>query len=673
MTCRFRPSRAVFPATLGLLALLCGGNTFDTLPLYPMDPMIEEVVTREVDGWTATWVVRPRYTWMEPFIGRAALVASGGACENILKCPGGRWGAISDGGQELVTPAWERIRTIWPRLAFEVDRDGWKGVVSVEGKLVVSRVKGLDVDDEGWVRVSNEDGTYDLHEPGGKKVLSGASLVLSAGPDRVWVQRGKRWALYSRDGRQATPLRYHDYSPSDGPAFPVRIGRTWGLIDSRGKQLAPFSYSSIGFVIGRVFPVNVGGVCKVSISDCQGGRVGAMDQRGRLVLPARYACVEMADAEDGTSELLAMEDHPARLPGEGRCDGGIWRLFDGQGKPILADSYAFIDFFRGRKVARAVRGGRCSQKGACSGGKWGIVDRAGKVVVPFRYDWIDPIDPENGTAFVVAGKWGLFSMDLREVVPARHELVDVDEGAVRFRDGGRWGLMDPSGKVLVPARFERLTPFREKHARFSSGGRWGLIAADGKVVVAATYAALCSRFQGTYVFTRTPGCQVPVGQAAWATATPVVGAPILRDDFADPVCVCASGGLGLIDITGRELFPPKYSRIDVDPAGNVPEAVAKASTAAAPIPVPPGAAWVRLNEGATCDAKGCRGGRWGLADLKGRILIPVSQAWVSGEQNFVVRVAEGGPCDGDWHPGTCRAGTKWGLMTLSPGAKTTTP
>jgi hypothetical protein len=524
------------------------------------------------------------------------------------------------------------------------------------------------VDDEGWVRVSNQDGTYDVHEPGGKKILARVAFATDAGPDRIWVQRGKRWALYGRDGRQATPLRYHDFSPSDGPAHPVRVGRTWGLIDGRGKQLAPFAYSAIGFVIGRVFPVNVGGVCKMDVSDCRGGRMGAMDQRGRLVLPAVYDCVDTTDGDDGTSEILAMEAPATALPGEARCDGGAWRLFDGRGKPVLPGPYAFIDFFRGRKVTRAVRGGRCSQKGACSGGKWGIVDRTGKVVAPFRYDWIDPIDEKNGAAFVVAGKWGLLSPDLREVVPARHDLLDVDEGAVRFRDGGRWGLMDPTGKVLIPARFERLTPFREKHARFQSGGKWGLIAVDGRVVVAATYAALCQRGHGTYAFTRAPGCQVPLGQAAWAAATPVGGAPIPRDDFADPACVCTSGGLGLIDRAGRELVPPKYSRIDVDTAGIVPEAVAKASSAASPIPVPPGGAWVRLNEGATCDAKGCRGGRWGLADLQGRIRIPVRQAWVSGEKNFVVRVADGGPCDGDWHPGTCRAGTTWGLMRLSPTA-----
>lgn len=665
MTCRLRWSRAAFPAALGMLFLLCGGNTFDTLPIYPLEPWPEDVVTREVDGWTATWVVRPRYTWMEPFIGRTALVASGGACEDILKCPGGRWGALDDAGRELIAPTWERIRTIWPRLAFEVDRDGWKGVVSVEGKLLLSRAEGLDVDDEGWMRVSKPDGTYDVHEPGGKRILAGVAFAADAGPDRLWVQRGKRWALYGRDGRQASVLRYQDFSPSDGPAYPVRIGRTWGLIDGRGKQLAPFAYSAIGFVIGRVFPVNVGGVCKVNVSDCRGGRQGAMDLRGRLVLPAAYACVDTADQDDGTSEILAMEAPATALPGEAGCDGGVWRLFDGRGKPLLGP-YAFIDFFRGRRATRAVQGGRCSKKGVCSGGKWGIVDRTGKVLAPFSYDWIDPIDLENGTAFVVAGKWGLFATDFREVVPARHGLVDVDEGAVRFRDGDRWGLMDPTGKVLVPARFERLTPFREKHARFQSKGRWGLIAADGQVVVAATYAALCQRGHGTYAFTRAPGCQVPLGQAPWAAATPVGGAPIPRDDFADPVCVCTRGGLGLVDRTGRELFPPKYSRIDVDTAGIVPEAVAKASSAASPVLVPPGGAWVRLNEDAGCDAKGCRGGRWGLADLKGQILIPVRHAWVSGEQNFVVRVADGGPCDGDWHPDTCRAGTNWGLMKLSP-------
>ncbi|MBU1242186.1 hypothetical protein KKD52_02710, partial [Myxococcota bacterium] len=60
---------------------------------------------------------------------------------------------------------------------------------------------------------------------------------------------------------------------------------------------------------------------------------------------------------------------------------------------------------------------------------------------------------------------------------------------------------------------------------------------------------------------------------------------------------------------------------------------------------------------------------WGLSDLRGHPLIPVKFAFVSTERDFLVRVAEGGTCDGSWYAIQCSSGTKWGLMKLSPVVK----
>ena len=656
--------------TILLATFLSAGKPHDTLPVYLIEPVSEDLQTKECSDWGAIEVVKPAWSWMEPFFFGRALAASGGACEKIIKCTGEKWGALDSDGKWIVQPVWDRIRMTWPHVGFEVDLDDRKGVLDAAGKpRVPVAYSTINVDEHGFAHVMNVDGKFEVFNPEGKRILWGVEFTTGAGPSRVWVNRGSRWALYDRDGKQATPLRYSETSPSDGPIYPVRVGKRWGLIDARGKQLAPFSYGGISFLIGRLLPVNVGGTCDVGMMKCSGGRVGVLNLQGKLILPARYACADTTDGEDGSSEIRAMEVPAKSAPGDPPCTGGLWRIFDGAGRPMSPDSYAYIELFHGARTTRAVKDGRCTDKGVCSVGKWGLVDRVGKVFVPFRYDWIDLPDDENGTAFVLGGKWGFLDARGRVAAAAKYEMIDVDEGAVRFRAAGKWGVMDPSGKVLVPASHDRILPFREKVARFSDHGRWGLLSIDGKVIVPAVNSVLCQQSHRTYAFSRSPGCSVPVSRHAWNRITPTGGAPIQREGRADDECVCKGVRFGLMDLAGRELFAPKYEQIDVISALRVSEAVAKASSAAHPVPMPPGEVWVRINQGGACDGEQCKGGRWGLFDLRGRTLIPVKYAFLAPDTDFRVRVAEGGTCDGGWFPSRCGPQTKWGLMKLSPVVK----
>ncbi|PKN46408.1 MAG: hypothetical protein CVU59_06160 [Deltaproteobacteria bacterium HGW-Deltaproteobacteria-17] len=668
--------RPWFIVPLLAAAFLSAGNTYETLPLYPLDAISEDFHSREVADWEAAWVTRPAWSWMEPFFSGVALAASGGACENIIRCSGAKWGAVGPAGRWVVQPVWDRIRMVWDPVGFEVDSGGKKGLLNAAGRpWIPVRYEDVDLLDHGFVEASLSPGKADVFNPEGRQILHGVEFSSDAGPDRIWVRRGGKYALYDRSGRQVTPLRYSDFSPSPGPVYPVMVGRSWGMIDGRGKQLAPYAYAGISFLIGRLLTVNVGGTCDTGLMKCSGGRYGVMNLSGKLVLPARYTCVETADREDGTSEIRAMEDIAAMAPpvtprpGDTRCTGGLWTSFDGQGRTLFPEAYSYIEFFREARLARAVKDGHCSEKGVCTTGKWGLLDRAGKVVTPFRYDWLDVPGGDNGTAFVIGRRWGLLDARLREVAGAKYEQVNVDGEAVRFREAGKWGVMDLTGRVIVQARHERILPFREKVARFSDKGRWGLLTSDGRVLVAATYTAICQQRNGTYAFSRSPGCSVPARELDSDLITPSGSAPIRRRERADDDCSCKDALFGLMDLTGRELLAPRHSLIRVDSALGVSEAVAKASTVASPVSVPPGSVWVRLNQGGVCDGRSCQGGKWGLADLRGRLLIPMKYAFVITEKDFLVRVAEGGTCDGLWFASRCSAGTKWGLMRLSPVAK----
>ncbi len=668
MSVRWSRSSAV--VLLALLALLCLGNTVDTYPLYPMELQPEDLKTKEVPGWVATWVVKPRYSWMEPFFSGLALVADGGACENILKCTDVQWGAIDANGLEVVKPSWDRIRMTWPAVRFEVDLDEKKGLLSRSGKMLTpGQHDAVDVDANGFIRVLQTGGAYDIYNPDGRLIQAGVAFSSGAGPERVWIQRAGRWGMFSREGKQVVPYRYGEVNLSDGPAYPVQAGRLWGVIDGRGRQLAPFSYTAIDHVNGKLLLVHQGGTCPSGYSSCRGGARGVLNLRGKPVLPVAYECLRVFENDDGSAEILAMLKPKTRAARDEPCSRGTWQAFDGDGKPLFPDQFAYIDHFYGRKYTRAMRTGTCSAAGVCTGGRWGAVDRAGKVVVPFRYDWLEGPDEVNGSAFVIGGKWGFLDAGLREVVAAKYDQLNVDEGAVRFRENGKWGLMSPTGKVLVTPRYERILTFRDKVARFSEKGRWGLLSADGRVIAPAGFSVLCRQGIGTYVFSRSSGCMVPSKKYDRDRITPAAGAPIQRGERGDDDCECKGASFGLLDLAGRELFPARYAMIMVATSRMVSEAVAKASSDVKPVAMPPGEAWVRLNAGGACDQRECRGGKWGLADLRGNLLIPVSYAFVTTETDFIVRVAEGGSCDGNWFPSRCGPKTRWGLMKLAQSVK----
>ncbi|MBU1243150.1 hypothetical protein KJ612_08110, partial [Myxococcota bacterium] len=278
-----RPSRRCpgFTAMLIVAALLSAGNTYDSPPLYPMEAISDDYQTMEVARWAADWVSKPAWSWMEPFFSGRALVGSGGACQNIRRCTGARWGAVGADGKWIVQPVWDRIRMIWDPIGFEVDSGPRKGLLNATGQpWIPVSYQNVELDDNGFALATTADGKGDVFNPDGKRILKGVELSAGAGTDRVWVKRGRRYALYDRVGKQVTPLRYDEFSPSAGPVYPVRVGKTWGLIDGRGKQVAPYAYAGISFLIGRLLTVNVGGTCDAGMMQCTGGRVGVLNLTG---------------------------------------------------------------------------------------------------------------------------------------------------------------------------------------------------------------------------------------------------------------------------------------------------------------------------------------------------------------------------------------------------------
>lgn len=193
------------------------------------------------------------------------------------------------------------------------------------------------------------------------------------------------------------------------------------------------------------------------------GKWGFKDQKGSIVVPAKYAGV-------GRNGLAKS------------ADGGV------------------VDVFSEGLAPVTMQGAATGLMGSIEGGKWGFVDAAGKEVSPLKYDEVE--DFNGGYAVVtLGGKKGLLSKTGKESMAPRYDAVQpgFSEGLVAVQRNGLWGYADANGKEIIPAKFYAAEPFAEglaavapeqpKAAAAGAGAfaTYGFIDKSGRLLIPAAY------------------------------------------------------------------------------------------------------------------------------------------------------------------------------------------
>ena len=643
--------------------------TAGTVP-PPSSPAKEKPPIREVTRWAVKWLEKPAYTWIETFLSGRGVFYQGGACPAPGQCADGKAGVFGSDGRVLFKAEYERIRSLHGK-GFVMVVNKKIGFMTWDGKVLIpAKYTNLHLLDNGFfAAMLPGQSDYVILSPDGREILRGAEDTQTVNETAIWVLRREKWGVFDRDGKTLMPHRYQEVTWVGDKSIAARVGKRWALFDGAGKQLTPLKYSAFDYGSGGVLIFNLGGRCEGGISECEGGKFGVLGEDGKVVLPAAYDCVELYDFGENDVEIRAVS-HPPNAPSDpaNRCHGGKWQHFRKDGTPVFVETFAYLDPLEDKKFARAVKKGICDTTGNCESGKWGVLDRTGKVVLNYQYDWI-AVPGEKATAFVDGAKWGLLDAAFTVKVPASLEMIHVDPDAVRFLSKGKWGVMDFTGQVLVPAKYDAILPFSEGSARFLEGGKWGLLSAAGKILVPATQLAICASKMKTYLFATAGKCTVRWGRDAPDPLRTIAGVSTRLTGTAGADCECVNGTFGLMSAAGKTLLPAKYQSIQVQSSMLITEQKPPGGgMSATSIAMPPGQVWVRLNQGGVCPRPfQCAGGRWGLADLAGRLVIPVENAYVEPQIDYLVRVAKGTSCDVNyWRVNRCSTDTKWGLMKLEP-------
>ena len=631
--------------------------------------------------WKVTPLHRGRFAWLGEMSPDRAIVVVGGRCESGEKCTGVRAGVLSNTGKMLVSPRFEKILFLMKE-GFVFEEKGLQGLVDWEGKNLIAAGSHIFSRNGKYLMLRNRaNRRTSVHERTGRSLFGEVDQVLRVHEDLIWVRRNGKIGAFGLDHKNVFVPRYDGVRWVAPGVVALKSGKSWGLFSRDGRQIAPFRTAAFGASARGLIEFNEGGACGDSVDDCAGGREGVISTEGRIVLPARYGCIQFTEAQ-GRVEIRAGVTPPGGRSGvEKKCAAGPWQLFDGMGKPLLPKPMGFVEPFGGSTWTRAVKQGSCDNTGTCTKGKWGLVDRTGRELTGFRYDWIEESD-RFPLAFFSGGRWGLLQADYTELSGPRFESVQVDAEAVRFKENGRWGLMTSSGIVLVAPFAEAFLRFENGLARYRENGKWGLITPGGIRVGKPVHTALGHPVERHYrLFSTSQRCSVPLGQVKSDAVLRIAGKDVVWEGRYTSGIVRTENRFGVLDATGRILVPERYAAVFVERSGTtVPGPIGGAVGALTDGKVPAGGQapdgeapliWFVLVEGGTCNADlFCEKSKWGLADAEGRVVQPVDKSFLAMQPGNLVRVPEGGTCRTfRFEVTSCTPDTTWALSGLTYAGK----
>jgi hypothetical protein len=197
------------------------------------------------------------------------------------------------------------------------------------------------------------------------------------------------------------------------------------------------------------------------------------------------------------------------------------------------------------------------------GDRFGYLDEGAEVVVPARYD--DAADFHEARAGVRLGaRYGFVDPQGREVIPPAFVRVgrfEAGRALVMRADREVW-FIDREGAELFRAacQFEECSfYFSAGRARVQRGGRCGYIDLDGHEVVACVYDDAGFVFAHDRARVMRGGRWGFVDREGHEVVPPRYGA---AEDFGSgglgAYARVMLGGVGLVDVWGRELVPCEY-------------------------------------------------------------------------------------------------------------------
>ncbi len=195
--------------------------------------------------------------------------------------------------------------------------------------------------------------------------------------------------------------------------------------------------------------------------------------------------------------------------------------------------------------------------------KIGFIDKTGKLAIQHKYDWVKEFDEEAERTVVKTGEqFFILKKDGSEItVQGATHLKAFNNGIAEASSGEKWGFVDKNGNWIVEPKYDKLQFFVNGYGRVRLNGLWGVVDKKGTVVIEPKYAQIEEFFDGLAAYN--PGEKQGWGFVDTKGNIIVEAKYASVRNFHNGFARVKKGELwGLIDKTGKELFEPKFMRLN---------------------------------------------------------------------------------------------------------------
>lgn len=264
------------------------------------------------------------------------------------------------------------------------------------------------------------------------------------------------WGLITIGNKQITGCDYSKLYPANSQVFlAARRGRIsgydfLGAINSEGKVVLPFRYASVDIAGSRAIVSNKSGSVL---------HYGLVDMGGKELIPIRYNEIEKV------SHWYAVKDK-----------SGKTGLYDAEGVPRTAFEFDAVDFLApGYALVKKENA-------------YGLFGKEGKMLLSPTWQQIRLVDGE--IELLAFNEWTEIGTDRIEGKKYYHEeLIPYGENYKVVSNGRQW-LIDKNDTALTPQHYKRLVMGHNGFILFSVRNRWGLMNRTFATIMKARFDSL---------------------------------------------------------------------------------------------------------------------------------------------------------------------------------------
>lgn len=462
------------------------------------------------------------------------------------------YGFINDKGKFVIKPSYDTVLSGFKNGYAVVVRKSSAGLIDQKGKaLIPFKFSAVGRPNQELIPVQDHKGLWGFYNFSGKPTIKCQyNNFRFRNYGKIIVQKDGFWGAISREGKNLVDTKYRELDVSDNNTYKAIVYEEWETRDIKNEPKQQFKFDSLqpagkGLLkyrmIGKYGLVDLGnnkvteyiydsigterhGKFVVKVWD----KYGVINRKGETVLPADYQQIII----DSAGIRAAIKNKEGKI---------WWGMYDPSGKELLSPNYPFLGEF-GEGLVPAV----------AENGVWRYLDLKGETVIPFKFSkagafkdglalvtdyksdkqhfidyrgeeviahdeipfyhanlfWLDRNNRKiwrisrgqyeefellNPEVILVGkqGKRGLLSTDDKLLLPCKFDYVaePSKEGFCAVKKGDKWGVVDKDGNFTLPMtdRFEKIFTFHEKYARVLVKGRYGFIDTRGNVYISPQY------------------------------------------------------------------------------------------------------------------------------------------------------------------------------------------